>query len=135
MKVNTLKLQNQTRGTFRGTTLWMSLCLLLTGCSTYQETFECEPGQGIGCKSIDKIDVIKDDGEERSKQQSLSPALNSMQSPAFVEGLDGPKRIQEEQVRVWIAPFQDDQGNLHESSVIYTVVRPGYWQLSDLMRG
>lgn len=38
-------------------------------------------------------------------------------------------RVQEEHVRVWIAPFQDEQGNLHEGSVIYTVLKPGYWQL------
>ena len=38
-------------------------------------------------------------------------------------------RAQEEHLRVWIAPFQDEQGNLHEGSVIHTVLKPGYWQL------
>lgn len=38
-------------------------------------------------------------------------------------------RIQEEHLRVWIAPFQDEHGNLHEGSVIHTVLKPGYWQL------
>ena len=38
-------------------------------------------------------------------------------------------RVQEEHLRVWIAPFQDEQGNLHEGSVIYTILKPGYWQL------
>ena len=40
------------------------------------------------------------------------------------------KRAQEDPLRVWIAPFQDEQGNLHEGSVVHTVIRPGYWQLT-----
>jgi hypothetical protein len=39
------------------------------------------------------------------------------------------QRIQEEPLRVWMAPFQDDQGNLHESCVIHTMLKPGYWQM------
>ena len=38
-------------------------------------------------------------------------------------------RMPEEYLRVWVAPFQDQQGNLHEGSVIYTVLKPGYWHL------
>ena len=42
-------------------------------------------------------------------------------------------RVREEHLRVWVAPFQDDQGNLHEGSVIHTVIRPGYWQLTPMV--
>ena len=41
-------------------------------------------------------------------------------------------RVQEEHLRVWIAPFQDEQGNLHEGSVVHTVFKPGYWQLRSV---
>lgn len=38
-------------------------------------------------------------------------------------------RIQEEHLRVWIAPYQDAQGNLHEGSIVHTVLKPGSWQI------
>jgi hypothetical protein len=38
-------------------------------------------------------------------------------------------RIQEEHLRVWIAPYQDTQGNLHEGSIVHTVLKPGSWQV------
>jgi hypothetical protein len=38
-------------------------------------------------------------------------------------------RVPEEHLRVWIAPFQDEYGNLHEGSLVHTVFKPGHWQL------
>lgn len=49
--------------------------------------------------------------------------------PRLVDGVH-VYRISEEHLRVWMAPFQDDQGNLHEGSVIHTVLKPGYWRLA-----
>ena len=39
------------------------------------------------------------------------------------------ERAREQPLRVWIAPYQDRDGNFHESSVVHTVVTPGYWQI------
>ncbi len=38
-------------------------------------------------------------------------------------------RTPETVIRIWIAPFEDTEGNYHEASVIHTVVQPSRWIL------
>ena len=42
------------------------------------------------------------------------------------------QRTPEKPLRVWIAPYQDQDGNLREASVVHTVVRPGFWQINPV---
>ena len=127
--------------------LGLSLCLSLCACSTTSETFDCPSGKGVGCKSISEVNQMVDQGVvesevEKGKQSMvLPPSIAIMATDSSV--VEGDKssaaiplsdamavhRVQEEHLRVWIAPFQDEQGNLHEGSVIHTVLKPGYWQL------
>src|SRR4051812_47631238 len=37
--------------------------VILSGCSTYSETFDCPPGSGVGCKSISEVDQMIDEGK------------------------------------------------------------------------
>lgn len=134
-----------------------SLGLTLGGCSTPSETFDCPAGKGVGCTSLSEVNHLVDQGRlgtetgvpEKGMQSSLSPSSDTRVSPAIVAddspSVDGlppqfsillsdtlvVQRIPEERLRVWIAPFQDDSGNLHEGSVIHTVLQPGYWQLKS----
>ncbi len=133
---------------------FLSFLILLSGCSSTSEVFECEAGKGIGCKSISQVNKMVDQGqlgESTDESQSLKTG-----APVFVQHNLTPdslipnskpidmneivlsdqttvSRIKEDHLRVWIAPFQDDQGNLHEGSVIHTVIRPGYWQLTPVV--
>lgn len=124
--------------------------LLLSGCSTTSETFDCSPGKGVGCKSISEVNHMVDQGvlgegalgkggnnvttilppELVIAMGSLEDKLTGIQG-AGLRLVDGghARRVPEEHLRVWVAPFQDDQGNLHEGSVIHTVLKPGHWQL------
>lgn len=131
-------------------------CINLCGCSTTSETFDCKPGQGVGCKPISEVNQMVDQqtlGKEtaQSKQSILpvqaasfsnpiiatnSPRIETSQGnlasrPAAIPLSDTitVQRIPEEYLRVWIAPSQDQQGNLHEGSVIHTILKPGCWQL------
>ena len=120
--------------------------ILLSGCSTSSEVFECEAGKGIGCKSISEVNKRIDQGQvegNRDEPHSLKTvapvfAQNNMSTESnpvnaheiVLSDQTTVKRVQEDPLRVWIAPFQDEQGNLHEGSVIHTVIRPGYWQLA-----
>jgi conjugal transfer pilus assembly protein TraV len=124
------------------------LILMLAGCSTNSEVFECEAGKGIGCKPISEVNRMVDQGrlgshlshDEPDSLKPLAPVLaqNNLTSETKVSDMKDivlsdhttVNRVQEEHLRVWVAPFQDDQGNLHEGSVIHTVIRPGYWQLT-----
>jgi conjugal transfer pilus assembly protein TraV len=119
---------------------------LLSGCSTTSEVFECEAGKGIGCKSISEVNKMVDQGQvERNSDElhslkTVAPVFAQSNLSAGERPVDGNetvlsdqttvKRVTEDPLRVWIAPFQGEQGNLHEGSVVHTVIRPGYWQLT-----
>jgi len=121
------------------------ICLFLTGCSTSSETFDCQVGQGVGCKSISTVNKMVDQGyleDEKGEEAAPSSVLSSsspvISTASLSQQLDTPladefsvHRIQEEHLRVWIAPYQDIQGNFHEGSIVHTVLKPGYWQVSD----
>jgi conjugal transfer pilus assembly protein TraV len=118
---------------------------LLSGCSTSSEVFECEAGKGIGCKSISEVNKMVDNGklvnnEEPDFLKTVAPIFAQNKLSSGTNPVDGSEiilsdqttvsRVQEAPLRVWIAPFQDEQGNLHEGSAVHTVIRPGYWQLT-----
>jgi len=135
------------------TALSVSLSLILGACSTTSETFDCKAGSGVGCKSISEVNQMIDEqvrGKETAgnKQSMLLPQQTESfptpiisQNPPKIENLRASpmtaplseyttvQRVPEEYLRVWISPFQDEYGNLHEGSVIHTVLKPGYWQL------
>lgn len=126
------------------------LGVTLCGCSTTSETFDCKAGQGVGCKSISEVNQMVNQGNfdsfvERDAtlprdKQSILPLESASPSTPIISGGSLPiepsnalmvHRMPEEYLRVWVAPFQDQQGNLHEGSVIHTVLKPGYWQLKS----
>lgn len=131
--------------------LGLTFCISLCACSTTSETFDCPAGKGVGCKSISAVNHMVNQGEqphaplgsleERGVQfiTPLSAPVISIDSPrveAVSEQTEIPlsnaiavHRIQEEHLRVWIAPYQDAQGNLHEGSIVHTVLKPGSWQV------
>lgn len=125
----------------------LSMALMLSACSTTSETFDCPAGKGVGCKSISTVNKMVEQGklsnnDEPGSIQAVSPvfAPNNLVSETSADRQEivlsdqtTVNRIKEEHLRVWVAPFQDDQGNLHEGSVVHTVIRPGYWQLTPLI--
>lgn len=130
-----------------------SLSIILGACSTTSETFDCKAGNGVGCKSISEVNQMIDEqgrGKETAgNKQSILLPQHAESFPTSIISSTPPKienlktsptsvplseyatvqRKPEEYLRVWIAPFQDEYGNLHEGSVIHTVLKPGYWQL------
>lgn len=40
-----------------------------------------------------------------------------------------PLRTPERVLRIWMAPFQDQEGDLHDQRYVYTTVQPGQWTL------
>lgn len=121
------------------TLLALSLGIVLSGCSTTSETFDCKAGKGVGCKSISQVNKMVDEGSLGTEQEGS--AHTPLASPVITTASlsSGPDialsddmvvhRIREEHLRVWIAPFQDHQGNLHEGTVVHTVLKPGFWHV------
>jgi conjugal transfer pilus assembly protein TraV len=57
------------------------------------------------------------------------PAQYAIISPGSMGALDSgpPLRSPEHVIRVWVAPYQDADGLLHDQSYIYSTVTPGKW--------
>ncbi len=112
-------------------TIW--LCLILTGCSTTRETFDCKYAGGVGCRSITEVNTMLNDGKLNGSVKASTTKQNSAISiKEDVISLDNVivKRVTEEYLRIWLAPRQDEQGHFHEGSVVHTVLRSGFWQVS-----
>lgn len=125
--------------------------LFLTGCSQYQEEYDCSAGKGIGCKSITEVKKMLNQGEidipesttetyqgrgATGKMTIMSPVINNVPSKGVspISFMDSSgmliQRTPEKPLRIWIAPYQDSEGNLREASVVHTVVQGGYWKMS-----
>lgn len=62
---------------------------------------------------------------------AAAPGAIARSSPAdFNAPSSGtPLRTPERVLRIWMAPFQDGEGDLHDQRYIYTTVTPGQWTL------
>ena len=126
------------------TWLVVSLAFLLTGCSTTSETFDSKPGEGVGAKSITEVNAMVDRGELPRTSQG-GAGMGATLAPVFSHGAPQTVNVEaielsnktliyrqpEKHLRVWIAPYQDSQGHLHEGSLIHALTMPGYWQLGQ----
>ena len=113
----------------------MKLCpiilLCLAGCSSISETFDSVPGQGVGAKPITVVNHMVDQGQLKgsalSGRNALSGSPGYQQHTAQLIGLGPVQRQGEQTIRVWMAPYVDDQGYLHEASRIHAVIKPSTW--------
>jgi conjugal transfer pilus assembly protein TraV len=110
----------------------------LSGCSKMSGTFDCPYGKGVGCRSITEVNQMVNDGKlsgldsERATQNKAIVAVKC-NKPEAIALYDKAKvhRMKEEHLKVWVAPFEDEQGNFHEDSVIHTVLKAGSWHTSE----
>jgi len=105
----------------------------LTACSTMNSDFDCPNKAGVNCKSLDQINHMVDSGQIRGRMQTRCvlgcsnnaefetfSAMTSFQSGQ-------PIRYGEAVQRIWIAPFEDTEGNYHQDSMMYAVMKSGHW--------
>jgi conjugal transfer pilus assembly protein TraV len=113
--------------------LLMNICFI-SACSTMNSNFDCPNKAGISCKSLDQINGMVDSGQLRGRTQTslandTGNMTNEFQSfpvaSTFVPGQ--PIRYGETVQRIWIAPYEDTEGNYHQDNLIYSVIKPGAW--------
>jgi len=117
-------------------------CLSMTGL-TGNEKFACKAPDGVSCTSVS--------GVYANAQQNNLPALQSSaraaaKAPELAAATDGaparlgtsalpilaagmPIRSQPRMLRVWIAPWRDEDDTLHDQSYLYVMIDPGQWQV------
>jgi len=108
------------------------ICLLLSACASNKTQFDCPNGKGVGCKSITEVNDLVNKGSLDAKTKSKDKATAPIIVPQ-TQYNTSVERVTEQHLRVWLAPYQDEQGQFHEASVIHTVLRPGYWQMNGAL--
>lgn len=113
---------------------WLVVAATLPGCASMNSEFNCPAGKGVGCKNIHDVNQMVNDGklggnEKPDKFQVKSVA--SIASDLSAGSTISPKRTQEKTLSIWIAPYEDKNGNYHDATVIHTVVQSGSWRKTD----
>ncbi len=111
--------------------LLLVIPIILNACAPLgQESFSTEPGSGFGWKSMqENHQIIHQTGESFGSQKPNILPLTMTPDPFLMQAgpLTSVQRAPEQVVRVWFAPYQDEQGNLHEEGAVHTVIQTGQW--------
>ena len=103
---------------------------LLTGCaSSMKSSFGCDAIANTSCVGMQQVNAIADNGGYGSDagQAVNYKASSSRSSLGTANKVGQPVRYGEEVSKVWVAPYEDSQGNFHDSSNVYTVTKSGHW--------
>lgn len=116
----------------------LSVLCFLNACSVYRTDFECDPVNGLSCKSLSQINNMHENGkmdkkpsstsslsEESQHKDSTSEPLEAKLPQKFLSGkmTRSPEKVQ----RVWIAGYEDKDGVYHGPKYMYMVVQKGHW--------
>ena len=128
----------------------MATLMSLSGCSSYQDQFDCPAGTGVGCQSVSEVNDLIDKGafkkepfnqkassdrmteEDEIKLTSLKesePRLISLDPERF-DPRSPVVRVPEQTMEVWIRGYGDEGGHYHHDSHIHMVVRPARWHVN-----
>lgn len=97
--------------------------------------FSCQSAKQYGrCLSVSEIDQKIDNGELNGSESDLhiKPKAQPLPLPhhlnVMTDKAPSLHRHPEITQKIWIAPYEDSQGNYHQGSEVYTVLQPGYWE-------
>ena len=123
---------------------------LLSGCGSMSgldasSSFSCKAAPGVNCQSISGVYQNTTAGnlpfqrqeenatktQDGEKKPYGAPRNDSKVSPrdmnAQYSGM--PVRLPPLVLRVWMAPYEDEGGDLHDQSYFYTMVHSGKWMI------
>lgn len=130
-----------------------AMCLISAGCSSFsglsgsKSELACKAPDGVICTSVSGIyanslaEALPGQRQLKSQDQSSGETDSKdsredalMPSPAYYSPRDlatpnsgDPIRMAPQVLRVWIAPWEDTDGDLHDQHYLYTVVHKGKW--------
>lgn len=117
-------------------TILLAGCGTLTGFSDAKNSFACKAPDGVSCTSVSG--VYANAQAENLPAQRKSPGSAPAQQPASAGKAATPQittvampgmpiRSQQRTLRIWAAPWVDEEGDLHDQSYMYVVVESGDW--------
>lgn len=121
--------------------------LVLNGCMGLGKgDFSCPAGvDGVRCMSARQVyqatessDYVKtrDEAEKSGGSGVLVSSKSTQASQIAVPSIEQavPIRTQAKVMRIWMAPWEDDDGDLHADGFLYTEIESRRWNLGDRFR-
>ena len=122
--------------------LMLSFPFFLFGCSSMNSRFDCPHKPGVMCRSLDQVNdmVDREVFSKNSAPKVKTPKFpflssNTRSIEMIKQNIKKPLRVGEQVMKIWIAPYQDIQGNYHNESEIYTVVNKNQWAVPKEIDG
>ncbi len=123
-------------------------CVLIAGCGNLsgldaKDSFACKAPDGVLCASMTGIysnaqqsnlpgQQVQKSTEIQASEMSASARSGSVMTQALQTG--APIRSAPRILRVWFAPWEDNDGDLHDQSYVYLGVDAGKWQIEHTRR-
>jgi len=130
---------------------FFTLPIVLSGCATAK--YACGVPDGIGCKPLSEVhrmaqegslkiqaapdnrDLVEEDQVEEDSydtsygsEEEPTPSAPSRRSSGLATVAPGtPLFIPPRTMRVWIAPWPDEEGTLHDETYLYLRLDNGHW--------
>ena len=105
-----------------------------------ESKFACKAPDGVTCSSLSGIyaNAVANNlpalRKERNGDQPSPTQLKEGTITGQVATAGDPLRVQPKVLRVWIAPWEDTDGDLHDQSYLYVVANPGRWAIEHSQR-
>ena len=119
------KKSRQNAGKILGVGLLISVSSLLTGCGDLNSQFTCPMKPGVTCQSLDQVNTLVDQGKIAQAKPAESAGSTLTVNISYLA--DQPERDPETVMRLWVAPYQDSQGNYFSAGTVYHVIQPSHW--------
>lgn len=112
---------------------------ILTGCASTmsgldgETKFACKAPEGVTCSSLsgvyanavaNNLPALRKEGKGEAQ---AAPPAKSGDIIGRAPSSGDPIRTRPKVLRLWIAPWEDSEGDLHDQSYIYVVADPGRW--------
>jgi len=142
----------------RGVLVAVSLATLGAGCSSFsgldaKATFACPLPDGVTCLSVTGVygESLRNalpaqqpggrapkqppDAKPAPSGSPLAPSATSYRTAQPAPPSSGaPIRSAPRILRIWIAPYEDSDGDLRDQSHMYVTVDPGGWEIAHTRR-
>jgi len=103
-------------------------------------TFTCPaPEKGITCTPISKVMNIYKAGIEKTSKDEVKKQEETKQTTQLTPKItyekqtfeNVPIRIPPKIVRIWITPYEDEDGDFNQGTYVYTEITEGRWTLGE----
>lgn len=110
-----------------------TLTVFLSGCMGMGSKFDCNVDSGGRCAPMHHINQMANYGAFNEKTEKPFKTdklmLTERKENKTIQNTYGtvPIRSSEKIQQIWIGPYEDTNGNYHEGSYVYAVVKKGSW--------